>query len=302
MKQGQTFVLALAPVLLGGALAHAEPQVVFPKGDETPLAALQDIDVVEHLGERIPSGLTFTDVTGAPKSIESLLGQGRPVVVTLGYHRCPMLCGLVLDGLAKAARTMGLALGKDWTAVDISIDPGEDPKLLQQNQHRVLENAGRGANGNVLTRDDWPFWVSSADGGAAARQLADAVGFRYKYDPTSKQFAHEAVAFVLTPDGVISRYLYGVDYPARDFRMALVEASGGRVGTTLDKVIMSCYRYDAAKRRYAPFIMGFMRIGAGMVFFALAGLLTVLWRKELAMKRQRQKRPARVAATTGRTA
>jgi protein SCO1/2 len=294
MRSRGTVALMLGTLLLGGAAAHAEPQVVFPKGDETPLAALQDIDVIEHLGERIPSGLTFTDVTGAPKSIESLLHQGRPVVVTLGYHRCPMLCGLVLDGLAKAARTVGLTLGKDWTAVDISIDPGEDPKLLQQNQHRVLENAGSG-----LTRDAWPFWLSSADGGVAARQLADAVGFRYKYDPTSKQFAHDAVAFVLTPEGVISRYLYGVDYPARDFRMALVEASGGRVGTTLDKVIMSCYRYDAAKRRYAPFIMGFMRIGAGLVFFALAGLLIVLWRKELAMK----KRPARVAATTpGRTA
>ena len=124
------------------------------------------------------------------------------------------------------------------------------------------------------------------------------VGFRYKYDPQSKQFAHEAVAFVLTPDGVISRYLYGVDYPARDFRMALVEASGGKVGTSLDKVILSCYRYDAAKRRYAPFVMGFMRIGAGLVFFALAGLLTVLWRKELEMKR----RHARVAATNGRIA
>lgn len=295
MRRGVT--LALAPLLLGAAAAHAEPQVVLPQGDTQPLAALQDIDVIEHLGERIPRGLTFTDVTGAPKSLESLLGQGRPVVVTLGYHRCPMLCGLVLDGLAKAARTMGLTLGKDYTPVDISIDPGEDPKLLQQNQHRVLEQAGHGADGKPLTRDAWPFWVSSADGGAAARQLADAVGFRYKYDPTSKQFAHEAVAFVLTPDGVISRYLYGVDYPARDFRMALVEASGGRVGTSLDKVIMSCYRYDPTKRRYAPFIMGFMRIGAGMVFFALAGLLTVLWRKELAMK----KRPARVAATAAAT-
>ena len=130
MKRPGALALALGPVLLGAAAAHAEPQVVFPKGDETPLSALQDIDVIEHLGERIPSGLTFTDVTGAPKTIESMLGQGHPVVVTLGYHRCPMLCGLVLDGLAKAARTVGLALGKDWTAVDISIDPGEDLSLI----------------------------------------------------------------------------------------------------------------------------------------------------------------------------
>ena len=130
----------------------------------------------------------------------------------------------------------------------------------------MLELAGKGA-----TAADWPFWRSAGDGGAAARALADAVGFRYKYDADSKQFAHEAVAFVLTPDGIVARYLYGVEYPARDFRMAIVEASGGRVGTSFDKVVLSCYRYDPATRRYAPFVMGFMRIGAGLVFFALVG-------------------------------
>ncbi len=291
---GVTMSVALCTLLLGAAIAHAEPQVVFPQGSAEPLAALQDIDVIEHVGDRVPRGLTFTDVTGAPKSLDALLGQGRPVVVTLGYHRCPMLCGLVLDGLAKAAKTVGLGLGKDYTAVDISIDPGEDTKLLQQNQHRVLEQAGQGL-GRPLTREAWPFWLSSADGGAAARTLADAVGFRYKYDPTSKQFAHEAVAFVLTPGGVISRYLYGIDYPVRDFRMALVEASDGKVGTSLDKVILSCYRYDPVTRRYGPFVFGFMRIGAGLVFFALAGLLTVLWRKEFALR----KRQVAVAATSG---
>src|SRR5437764_607584 len=107
-----TKVIEVGVVLLGAATAHAEPQVVFPQGSAEPLAALQDIDVIEHLGERVPRGLAFTDVTGAPKSLDSLLGQGRPVVVTLGYHRCPMLCGLVLDGLAKAAKIVGLSLGK----------------------------------------------------------------------------------------------------------------------------------------------------------------------------------------------
>ncbi|HVZ89234.1 MAG TPA: SCO family protein [Polyangia bacterium] len=287
-------LIALAGLLVPVA-ARAEQQVVFPQGSAEPLAALQDIDVIEHLGEKVPHGLTFTDVTGAPTSLDSLLNQGRAVVVTLGYHRCPMLCGLVLDGLAKAASTIGLKLGKDFSAVDISIDPGEDTTLLQKNQHRVLEEVGHGA-----TRADWPFWLSSADGGAAARALAEAVGFRYKYDPSSKQFAHDAVAFVLAPDGTIARYLYGIEYPARDFRMALVEAAGGRVGTTLDKVILSCYRYDPATRRYGPFLFGFMRIGAGLVFFALAGLLTVLWRKELAMKKQRLAGAA--LSSSGRTA
>jgi protein SCO1/2 len=284
--------LCLAAGALAAGEAHAKEQIVLPQGSEQPLAALQDIDVIEHLGDRVPN-VSFTDGASNPVSLESLLGKGKPVLVTLGYHRCPMLCGLVLDGLVKAARASGLKLGKDFFAVDVSIDPAEDAKLLAQTQKRVLTLAGS------ENPADWPFWSSVADGGAAARKLADAVGFRYKYDETSKQFAHDAVAFVLTSEGVVARYLYGVDYPARDFRMAVVEASGGRVGTSFDKVLMSCYRYDPAKRRYAPFVMGFMRIGAGTVFLALVGLLTVLWRKELAMKKQRQNR---TPAAAGRAA
>jgi protein SCO1/2 len=283
-------VVAVALSAVAGS-ARAEKQLVFPAGSEQPLAALQDIDVIEHIGERVPTGLVFADEAGRSVTLASLLGRGRPLLVTLGYHRCPMLCGLILDGLVKAGSASGLGLGKDFLALDVSIDPTEDPKLLAATQRRVLELAGKGA-----AAVDWPFWRSAGDGGAAARALADAVGFRYKYDPDSKQYAHEAVAFVLTPEGTISRYLYGVEYPARDFRMAIVEAGGGRVGTSFDKVVLSCYRYDPATRRYAPFVMAFMRIGAGLVFIALCTLLTVLWRKEIAM-RKRGAQAAKAAAT-----
>jgi protein SCO1 len=280
--RGALFIALLAASLTAGPARAGKKELVYPQGSEQPLAALQDIDVIEHIGDRVPPGLTFSDEAGKPVKLESLFNRGKPVLVTLGYHRCPMLCGLVLDGIVKAQKASNLALGKDMLAVDISIDPAEDAKLLEATQRRVVELAGKGA-----TKADWPFWTSTTDGAAAARALADAVGFRYKYDPDSKQFAHDAVAFVLTPEGVIARYLYGVDYPARDFRMAVVEASGGRVGTSFDKVILSCYRYDPATRRYAPFVMGFMRIGGLTVFLALAGLLTVLWRKEFAMRKRR---------------
>ena len=284
MTRAMTHATIVAAILLAAGAARAEKTpLVFPQGSEQPLAALQDIDVIEHLGDPVAPGLTFSDGAGQRARIDSLLNRGKPVLVVLGYHRCPLLCNLVLDGLVKAARASGLKLGKDFLAVDVSIDPGEDATLLAQTQNRVVSLAGNGA-----TPADWPFWTSVADGGATARKLADAVGFRYKYDPQSKQFAHDAVAFVLTPEGVVARYLYGVDYPARDFRMAIVEAGGGRVGTSFDKVLQTCYKYDPAKRRYAPFVMGFMRIGAGTCFLALVGLLTVLWRKELVMKRQRQ--------------
>jgi protein SCO1/2 len=163
--------------------------------------------------------------------------------------------------------------------VSISIDPNEDPKAAAEQQRRILNSVGPG-----LAPKDWSFLMGSA---AASQAMARAVGFRFKYDESSKQFAHSAVAFVLTPEGRVSRYLYGVDFLPRDFKLAMVEAGGGRVGTSFDKVLLSCFRYDPINRRYAPFVMGFMRIGAGLVFFALAGLLTVLWRKEIAMRKQR---------------
>jgi len=279
--------LVVASLLAGGAVAVAgdkSDKVVFPQGSEQPLSALQDIDVVEHLGDRIPAGLSFRDSGGHLVAFDDLLHQGRPLVVTLGYYRCPMLCGLVLDGLAKALKTGGLKLAKDYTAVSISIDPEEEPKLADDTQKRIL--AAMGETGSPAHAEEWPFLMGDPEN---SKLIARTVGFRYKYDPQSRQFAHSAVAFVLTPDGVISRYLYGVDFLARDVKLSLVEASGGRVGTSFDKVLLSCYRYDPVNRKYAPFVFAFVRVGAALVFFALAGLLTVLWRKELAMKRQRQR-------------
>jgi protein SCO1/2 len=276
----------LALSLAAGGVARAEKlPLTFPQGSEQPLAALQDIDVIEHLGDRVPAGLEFTDTAGQKVSLDTLTSNaaGKPVLVTLGYHRCPMLCSLVLDGLVKAAKTTGLVLGRDFLAVDISIDPQEDLTLAQGTQKRIVDSMG-------AKPSDWPFWVSTKDGGAAARRLADAVGFRYKYDEQSKQFAHDAVAFLIAPGGIVARYLYGVEYQPRDFRLAVVEAGDGRVGTSFDKVLLSCYKYDPVTRRYAPFVFGFMRIGAGLVFVALATLLIVLWRKELAMAKDRKLR------------
>jgi protein SCO1 len=273
--------------LTGSGVARAEKTpLAFAAGNEVPLAALQDIDVIEHLGDRVPSHLIFTDVDGKPVALDTLTNGDKPLLVTLGYHRCPMLCSLVLDGIVKALKDTGLQLGRDVLAVDISIDPSEDPALAARTQKRIV-----GALGGGKTAADFPFWLSTKDGGAAARALADAVGFRYKYDEQSKQYAHDAVSFLVAPGGIIARYLYGVEYSARDFRLAVVDAGDGRVGTSFDKVLLSCYKYDPVTRRYAPFVLGFMRIGAGLVFVALATLMGTLWRKELQM-RNRNRRAA----------
>ena len=240
-----------------------------------------DIDIIENLGQKVPAGLTFTDGRGGKVELDKMLGQGKPVVVTLGYYKCPMLCNLVHEGLAKGIKTAKMQPGKDFLGLAVSINPDEDPKSANTQQARLLRYLQHD------NRADWPFVLDRSPETAAAVSLAKAVGFRYKYDPESKQFAHAAVAFVLTPSGTIARYIYGVDFPARDLRLALVEASGGRVGTSLDRIILSCFKYDPMAKRYTPYAMAFVRIGAGLCFLALVGLLAVLWRRELVMRRRR---------------
>jgi len=272
-------VVGLSAAASAPALAsNRTPVPTFPLEAETPLTALQDVDVIEHIGDKIPSGLAFRDPEGHPVELDGLLGN-KPLLVTLGYYRCPMLCNLVLDGLVKSMKASGLVPGKDFQALSISIDPKEDAQLAVSTRTRVHAAAGQGVDGAA-----WPFLMGDA---VASRLLADAVGFKYAYDAKSGQFAHDAVTFVLTPEGRISRYLYGVDVLPRDFRLALVEAAGGRVGTSFDRLLLSCFQYDPLNRKYAPYALGFVRIGSGMVFLMLVGLITVLWRKEMAMRRRR---------------
>ncbi len=248
----------------------------------------QDIEPIENLGEKVPAELSFVDGHGKTSSLSQVLGQGKPVLVTIGYYKCPMLCNLVHEGLAKGLNKSGLSLGKDFLGFSVSINPDEDSKSANTNQGRLLRHLGK--------RDAalWPFVMippgEAAPGGETgpAKELSKSLGFRYVYDDQSKQYAHAAVAFVLTPEGKISRYLYGVDFDPRDLKLALVEAGGGRVGTTLDRVLLSCFKYDPMTHKYTPFAFGFVRIGAFLSFAALASLLALLWRKELQMRRQRR--------------
>lgn len=268
-----------SPVRAYDFIKHRGP---LPAVGGTGPAAAQNIDIVENLGQQIPSGLLFTDSTGQKVPLDSFLGHGKPLLLTMGYFNCPQLCNLVHEGLAKSIKAAGLTLGKDFIGLAISIDPKEDPKSANTNQGRLLRALGR------EQRQDWPFLMdASGANGAASRALAASVGFRYVYDEKVGQFAHAAAAFVLSPEGKISRYFYGVDFSPRDLRFALVEAGGGRVGTSLDRVLLTCFKYDPMAQRYTPYLFAFVRIGAFLCFAALATLLAVLWRKEFVMRRRR---------------
>jgi protein SCO1/2 len=247
-----------------------------PPADVKPLA-LTDVRVEERLGAQVPLDDPFTDWRGRPATLRQALDGKRPLVLALVYYDCPMLCGLILTGLAKSMKQNGLELGKDFEAVTVSFDPAERPGLAAERRRGYLQSVGMKDAG-----EDWPFLVGP---GSSSRHLSDALGFYYKYDPVAGEWAHMATIFVLTPDGRVSRYLYGIEFPPKDLRLALVEAAGGKVGTSFDRLLLTCYRYDPATRKYQPYAFGIVRAGALLTLVALGLLIAHLFRRERARAR-----------------
>lgn len=270
--------LAAAVVLAPRAAAGMpfDPGAEAPEAPEStgaPPAALQGAEIVEHLGDPLPMDLLFTDSTGARVRLGDLVGRGgRPALLMLVYYDCPMLCGLALSGLTRALAQADLELGRDYDLATLSFDSREKPGLAAERKGHYLQSLGRPEAGA-----SWSFLVGED---AAIRALANAVGFSYRRDEKTGQWAHVAVAMALTPDGRVSRYLYGIQFSPRDLKLALVEASNGEVGATLDRVLLTCFRWDPATRRYALFLSLWFKIGGALVLGTLGYLLANLWRRE----------------------
>ena len=258
---------ALFLIASSTAVAQNDPAPAFARAQR-----INEVDIVESLNEPVPVDATFTDSEGRKVRLGELLGGDKPVILTLVYYQCPALCGLVLGGLNKAVRNSALELGRDYRAVTLSIDPRETPEMARERKRGHLQGLGSPSQSG-----DWAFLVGEE---AEVKKVADAVGFKYRYDAASGQYAHAAAVVVLTPEGRVSRYLYGFDFPPRDLKFSLIEAAGGRVGTSLDRVVLTCFKYDPNTRRYELYIFGFIRGGALLVFGALAAALAVFWRRE----------------------
>jgi protein SCO1/2 len=254
-----------------------------PRAAVAPLAPNTDVGVDEHLGVRVPVDLPFTDAAGRQVRLADLLRPDRPLVLVLSYYRCPMLCDLVLSGLSRPVRDLGWTPGREIQLVTVSIDPADTRGAARLKQAAVLQALNRPDAG-----PGWPFLTGDA---ARVRALADAVGFRYAYDPRSEQFAHPAVVVMLTPDGRVSRYLYGVDFRLLDLRLAAVEAAQGRTGSFVDRVLLTCFRYEPSARRYGFYVSTVLKGGASAAILSVGALLTVLWRKDARRMRARKDRP-----------
>ncbi len=235
---------------------------------------LRGIEIEQNLGDRIPLDAAFTDHEGKQVTLRHYFKPGRPVILTMNYYNCHTLCNLVLVGTAKGLSDPALtfSLGKDFEVVTVSIDPTDTVELAKKTREDYSQLLSR-----PLPQESWPFLTGSQ---ASIRLLADALGFHYRYDEASKQFAHAAGIFVLTSDGQISQVLYGIDFPGKVLRLALTEASSGSIGSPFDKILLWCYHYDAKERKYTPWALGMMRLGGVITLIGLSILLVMLWRGE----------------------
>ena len=236
------------------------------------LPELQKIDVIEHLGEQVPLNLAFTDDRDSTVTLAKYFHRGKPVIVVLAYYNCPMLCTLVLNGLTDAINKVSLNPGDDYDIITVSIDPGETSQLARSKKSNQIA----GSLENVLDHS-WAFLVGDSSQSAG---LADVLGFKYYYDTKNKLYAHPAVVFVLTEDAVISRYLYGIQFNDRDLKLSLVEASKGKVGNTIDRLILYCYHYDPQSKGYVVFAANIMKLGGAATLLILSMVLGLLWKRD----------------------
>ena len=235
----------------------------------TPAWAEQT-DVTEHLGAKVPLDATFTDTDGHRVALRDSFDGTHPVLLVLAYYECPQLCSLVLDGAVAAMHQLDWQAGDQYRVLTVSFDDREAPAQAARKRTQVTAKLGN---------DHWPFLVGDAPNIA---RLTDALGFHFLR--AGNVLAHPAVAFVLTPDGTISRYLYGTDYAPRDLKLALLEASDGKTGSFGDKILLRCFEYDPATRRYGLFITRFMRIGAALIFLCVVAMLGAFWKYEKARR------------------
>lgn len=233
---------------------------------------LKDVSIDQKLNDQVPLDLKFRDEHGNPVSLGQFFTPGKPVVLSLVYFSCPMLCTEELNGLDRSLKLIPMSIGKDFQVVTVSIDPTDEPIMAETKQELYTGMYGRPGSAS-----GWHFLTGE---NSQIKALADAVGYHYAYDPDSKQFAHAALIIVLTGEGKISRYFYGVSYPSRDLRLGIEDASDGKIGSPVDQVLLFCYHYDPHTGKYGLVISRVIQLGGGITLLALGLLVFFLARGE----------------------
>jgi len=238
----------------------------------TPPQLPGKVAIEQKLNAQLPMDLMLRDESGRVVRLGQYFNHGRPVLLNFMYYRCPMLCPMVMDGIANGLTELRFDIGREFDVITVSVDPRDTPEQATAKKETYVKRYGRfgAANG-------WHFLTGPE---SAIKKLTNTVGFQYAYDIKMDQFAHGAVLLAVTPQGRVSRYLYGFEYKARDLRLALVEASAGKIGNASDAILLLCYHYDPATGKYSRSAMNFVRAGGVATILSLAGFIFIMIRRE----------------------
>lgn len=245
------------------AFADGEGSLLVPQ-------KMEGTEIVDKRGAKLPKDARFKNHLGQDVLLGDYLKKdGKPLIMTLGYYSCPMLCNLVMNGYHEAAMALSLHLGQDYRVLSFSINPKEDVALATAKRANYVRTLGTGNDPN-----GWIFHVGDE---ANIKRLADAVGFGFKWDARGGQYAHSAGIFVVSPEGVLSRVLYGIQYAPKDLKFALIDAASGKIGSVVDRIVMSCFHYEPDSHKYGVYVFGVMRAGAALTVLLLGIFLFANW-------------------------
>jgi protein SCO1/2 len=228
--------------------------------------ALQTVGIEQRLNEQLPLDTKFVDENGKSVALGDYFGKGKPVVLALVYYECPMLCNQVLTGLSGALKGVNFDVGKEFDVVAISFDPRDTPTVAKAKKETYLAHYNR-----PETAAGWHFLTGTPE---SIEKITQAVGFKYQWDESTKQFAHAGGIQIATPEGRLARYFYGIDYAPKDVKFGVMEASSSKIGNPVEKLILYCYHYNPASGKYGLMIMNIVRLGG---IATLLGLAAMFW-------------------------
>jgi protein SCO1 len=265
-------LLSLAPAAFGQGMTTG---IMSPPANVRP-PYLQNVGIEQKLDAQVPADLAFTDDNGRAVKLGDYFGK-KPLILNLVYYKCTMLCGEALAGLTGAMKMIKFDVGDQFDVVTVSFNPHETTADAAAKKKDYIQRYGR-----PDATSGWHFLTGSAE---SIDALTKAVGFQYQYDPKIQQYAHATAIMVLTPEGRISRYFYGVDFPPKDLRLGLVEASTNKIGNLTDQVLLYCYHYNPATGKYGAVVTNMLRLGAGATILFLGGLILIFLRIEKSAQR-----------------
>jgi protein SCO1/2 len=268
-------MMSVVWVIMMGVLASMAPaQAQIFGAPQTQVFApspfLQKVGINQKIGAEVPLDLPFFDESGQPVTLRQYFG--KPVILALVYYQCPSLCNMVLNGLLRSVKSLEMTAGNEYEIVAVSFDPRETPEMAAAKKQTYLKDYNRPG-----AEQGWHFLTGQEK---ASKTLAEAIGFHYAYDSMTNQYAHGSAITILTPLGRVARYFFGIDYPARDVRLGLVEASNGGLGSPTDQILLYCYHYDPTTGKYAMVVMNVLRLGALVTLAALATFMIVMFRRD----------------------